>query len=169
MRQVLTHPVKLENVCFEYGTLKADDVILPDTDCRLVGAVVLHQCNGDPLDGIEWITTTPTVRQDGEDTVICVEFDLSAEDPDITTATDELTITKDMTACEKLAVMRCCQDLLYCGLQKKEITFDGRRVSYTTPDDARLTRRIVELEELCNRERGCIASETRISGHFNCG
>lgn len=162
-------PQPLLNMGFKNGgEVCADDVRLPNTDCRLVGAVVLHECAGVPEDAILWISETPSVRQDGNDTIICVTGfrldDAATETPDRT----ELSIYKGQCPCEKAEVMECCLDLLLCGMNKVEVSFNGRMTIFGQGNIAGLKVRIAQLQAQCELETGKRAPSIRSSGIFRC-
>jgi hypothetical protein len=158
----------MRNLCIVAGGLKADDIVLEGIDCRLIGAVVIHECTGRPTDALQWISTTPVVRQEGDDSVICISgFELNAAVADTEPEVDTLEIRKGMSACERLDVFECCLDRLACGQHKVEVWFDGRRVQYQEVDKQLLIQRIQTLQAKCDAERGCVTI-TRQRGDFSC-
>lgn len=162
-------PITLDNVGFKDGALCADDVILPDTDCRLVGAVVLHECNGLNTDGLLWISTEPEVRQSGSDAVICVRgFSLDAHGASEPANTNSLAITKDMGPCERADVLECCYDELICGINKVSVSFYGRQSNFGSGDVKALRSRIDQLRHECEMCGGKPAPVRRRSAVYRC-
>ena len=143
----------------------ADDVVVRGIDSRLIGALVVHECEDIKTDCILWITTSPEVRQEGDDSVICVRgFELES-DPDLYEPDDPTEISLDDDPCTVLCKLEHCLLQLDCGQQKIEVNFQGRHVRFQPSNRTGLLKTIERYSDLCDPTG---RNSARQSGTFIC-
>ena len=165
MREVI-ETTKLAGFCVNGGKYLADEYLIEGLDCRIVSALVLHECaQGPELDNlIMYQAPALGLTQHGDNVLVCMtDWCLDVG----TKKAQESTEKKTETVCEKYERMRCCLDAWLCGERVMSISMNGRTYSYSQANCEKLERRVRELKAACERSR-CRQPQRRTWG-YSCG
>lgn len=155
-----TQPVV--NMCIERDKIIFDDMTFENIDCRLISALVLHECSGSPNDPlIQFQTPALGLVQQGPDTMLCAEGWCLTPEGCIEPAYPD-TCDPNEDCCAKAKRLQCCLDLWLCGDRVSSVSMEGRTLSYSAASVKCLKDRIRELKIECAQKRnpGCPTRKT---------
>lgn len=151
MREVI-ETRKLANFCVNGGKYQADPFVVGELDCRIVSALVMHECTADPSADSLMMFQVPALglNQDGDNVEVClVDWCIVASTKKAIDANEK----RQETVCEKYERMQCCLDDWLCGERLMSVTMSGRTVSYSAANCDKLERRVNQLKIACERSR----------------
>jgi hypothetical protein len=163
MREVID-TVKLTEFCVNGGKYLAEEFTIEGLDCRIVSALVLHECaQGPTLDNLMMYQTPALgLMQEGDNVNVCMT-DWCLDAGTKKAAEPE---KPSETICEKYERFQCCLDQWLCGERLMSISMNGRTYSYSAANCEKLERRVRELKAACDRARCRTQRRTWV---YSCG
>lgn len=154
MREVI-ETKRLSNFCVRRGEYLADECVFEGLDCRIVSAVVLHECSGNPISDQLMLWQKPTVSliQDGDDVRLCMNCWTVGAAPSKTEPTTELELKKKETVCEKYERFQCLLDDWLAGNRTESYNDGSISIKYSQVNCDKLEKRVNQLKLACYRSK----------------
>ena len=154
MREVI-ETQRLKNFCVRRGEYQADECVFEKLDCRIVSAVVLHECSGNgAVDQLMlWQKPTVSLIQEGDDVRLCMNCWSIAAAPVKNEPTTELERKGTETVCEKYERFRCVLDAWLLGDRTASYSDGTISISYSAADCEKLEKRVNQLKVACDRSK----------------
>lgn len=166
MREVI-ETKRLTKFCVRRGEYHADECVFEKLDCRIVAAVVLHECSGNPaVDQLMlWQKPTVSLIQEGDDVRLCMNCWTVGAPPVKNEPTTELERKKTETVCEKYERFQCLLDDWLAGNRQASYSDGTISISYSAANCDKLEKRVRQLKLACDRSK---CRRTRRYVTFSC-